>query len=80
MVRHPIRAAGLELRDGSGRANQDLWGKVSFLHAPTRQKGIFYKKKITSRWGQLTRTTQVERGSTEGLLFGNYPAVGKEDK
>lgn len=45
MVRHPIRAAGLELRDGSGRANQDLWGKVSFLHAPTRQKGIFYKKK-----------------------------------
>lgn len=77
MVRHPIRATGLELREGRGRANQDLWGKVSFLHAPPRQKGTFYKK---NHLGQLTWTTPVARGSTEGLLFGNYRAVGKEDK
>lgn len=49
----------------------------SMLHPSKKEPST---KKITSRLGQLTRTTQVARGSTEGLLFGNYRAVGKEDK
>lgn len=76
MVRHPIRATGLELRDGSGRANQDLWVKVSFLHAPPRQEGTFYQKNHVSP-GAAHTDDPGGTGVDGGPVIWELPSGGK---